>query len=180
MYVINIPHLRWVCTGLGKKAFLVSFQNYPKQVTKRRKKKKKRKKKNELKQQQHWIYCWFLGQARVAGKALNRKPPNHPQLFSIITVCFVFTTTKKKNGKLNDKNPPPPPISLHSHRSFAIPSFLSSLLRTLASGAAVGTVSAWSALSRLFFLLLPSLPLFCNPHGACGQAKKNAKVKIYK
>ena len=55
MYVINIPHLRWVCTGLGKKAFLVSFQNYPKQVTKRRK--KKRKKKNELKQQ-HWIYCF--------------------------------------------------------------------------------------------------------------------------
>ena len=45
MYVINIPHLRWVCTGLGKKAFLVSFQNYPKQVTKRRKKKEKKKKK---------------------------------------------------------------------------------------------------------------------------------------
>lgn len=43
MYVINIPHLRWVCTGLGKKAFLVSFQNYPKQVTKRIKKKKKKR-----------------------------------------------------------------------------------------------------------------------------------------
>lgn len=48
MYVINIPHLRWVCTGLGKKAFLVSFQNYPKQVTKRRKKKEKKKKKKRI------------------------------------------------------------------------------------------------------------------------------------
>jgi len=56
MYVINIPHLRWVCTGLGKKAFLVSFQNYPKQVTKRRKKKKKKKKKRivvEVKRELH-------------------------------------------------------------------------------------------------------------------------------
>ena len=132
-----------------------------------------------MKQQQHWIYCWFLGQARVAGKALNRKPPNHPQLFSIITVCFVFTTTKKKNGKLNDKNPPPhfasfPPGFCHSVFYF-LPASHSRKWR--GGGHRERMVSP---LSSFFFFFCPACLFFVTPTGPADRQKKNAKVKIYK